>query len=230
MQYNTGKVLDITKLNEEEKRKAFKSFSEGSAELEELLNKCNQKWIDTIGCCVGHGKSDDRAYIMFEIFRNNLYDVNKALLLFETIPDFEMDLYTHSQRRFCRLSCSPKYANTMFKQFSILIDTLLTMTEEEFEVEHIYNMILGINRYNRDVCVIIDKKLRQSSEYYLIINNNPTMINPDGIEFDTERFNETLWNGDMPFPAQGRCTLENIIDIEQTLKQTLMDRGVNYGH
>ena len=69
--YNTGTVEHIPS-NVNEREKAFKEWSEGSKELEELLHYLYNNNIDTIYCCLGHYEGDI-GYIAF-----NYSDEKKA--------------------------------------------------------------------------------------------------------------------------------------------------------
>ena len=52
--YSNGQSMDVTQMSKEEKIKAIEYWCEGNQQLKKFLLYCNDKGIDTLGCCAGH--------------------------------------------------------------------------------------------------------------------------------------------------------------------------------
>ena len=59
-EYNTGDVMDIDRLTDDQKKQAFHEWAEGSPALEELFLSCDDKGIKTLASCSGDPERHDK--------------------------------------------------------------------------------------------------------------------------------------------------------------------------
>ena len=80
-EFADGHVVDVSKLSEEEFRRAAKEFSEGSMSLQDFLMYAHAQNISTLACCKGHSIKNgtkSTAYIAFSL--NDEYDKKMFLM------------------------------------------------------------------------------------------------------------------------------------------------------
>lgn len=65
--YSDGTSLDASTMSKQEKIKAIGYWCEGNQQLKQLLLYCDEKDIETIGCCSGHEVDDGYAYIAMKL-------------------------------------------------------------------------------------------------------------------------------------------------------------------
>ena len=61
--YSNGNSLDASKMSKDEIINAIEYWCEGNQALKKLLLDCNDRGIETIGCCSGHEEEYGRAFI-----------------------------------------------------------------------------------------------------------------------------------------------------------------------
>ena len=107
MSYNNGSYVDVSKLTEEERSKAFHDFSEGCTSLEELLKESYELGIVSLFCCAGH-KRDEYIfdpYISFVIDKNNSYIISQILNLVKSNEYFETHIGCIRGQIYCSINC-----------------------------------------------------------------------------------------------------------------------------
>ena len=71
---------NVSKLDEKERKKFAKQYSEGLEELEQLLNNLWNLGIDTLGCCRGH--NDKLPYIGIVVNDYSINIINHLMIKF----------------------------------------------------------------------------------------------------------------------------------------------------
>ncbi|MBR6033268.1 MAG: hypothetical protein IKP28_00705 [Clostridia bacterium] len=86
--------VDLTKLSDEERERAFVEFGEGSRELTRFLKTAYEHGAPSMFCCSGHGGS--RGYVMLKVTDENLEllrKLGKALSRFGIVTNFDNEFH-----------------------------------------------------------------------------------------------------------------------------------------
>lgn len=68
---NSHGHIELAKLSDDEREKAFRRFSEGSEELYQLLKVAYDNGIESVFCCKGHSDTD-MGYVSFKVTDQNV--------------------------------------------------------------------------------------------------------------------------------------------------------------
>ena len=74
--FNTGISIDIDEISDEDKKRAFHEWAEGSKELEELLFVCYESGLATVGCCCGDPERHPKMIELIDPEGNHYFEKN----------------------------------------------------------------------------------------------------------------------------------------------------------
>lgn len=228
MSYNGGDVLDIYKIPKEDVGQALKEFAEGSGSLEKLLNLCYNRWLKTAACCIGHFEESSKAYLMLEIFTNNLYDIQKLVNLFDVIPDFCINFHTYSNsKRLCGLYCPPEYCELMFDSVCCLLENdELQNNVENQEIYAIYDLMMKVNENGINAYFTADINTHKNSEYFVGFGANEICLHDKNAPFPVDEFLNKFKKGYLfEQPVIGKCKIADIIYMSNYLSKTADKQG-----
>ena len=118
--YNTGQVIDIKTIKEDEFEQAINEWSEGDENLKSALITCKNNGLETIACCAGH---PDNGYIAIKITPENETTILNIMNETSSLTGSDTILMPSIEcRNYPMLIYSIKDANVKEKGFKKFID------------------------------------------------------------------------------------------------------------
>ena len=162
-EFNSVIPIDITTLDEEEKKQAFHEWAEGSIALEELFKVFDKKGLITIGSCSGEpeyhqedtGEKPPMAYVAFLIDDSQIESLKTIYdELIESRTDCKIVLIPNPNYKgiFCSITCDLKNREEVFSQISKVIKEPNKDLKHEKEFNNFLSIFRGLynmaSKYN----------------------------------------------------------------------------------